>query len=85
MEVFVDLFLLFLLFYFILFYFCRATVRETIIPYAVSWYTGEAWRSRVEYIDIDDDDDQEEEEEEDSSDENDDDDDSDDDDDDDNE
>ncbi|KAK9944173.1 hypothetical protein M0R45_009751 [Rubus argutus] len=35
-----------------------ATVRETIIPYAVSWYTGEAWRSRVEYIDIDIDDDE---------------------------
>ncbi|KAM5562546.1 hypothetical protein ABKV19_017656 [Rosa sericea] len=40
-----------------------STIRDMIIPYAVSWFTGEAWRSRDEYSDTEDDDDEDDDDE----------------------
>ena len=58
-------------------FYCRSTIRDKIIPHAVSWFTGEA--AQDEYGDIDDDeddideDDEEDEDEDDEEDEDDDD------------
>lgn len=43
--------------------FYRSTIRDKIIPHAVSWYTGEA--AQDEYGDIDDDEDDEDDEDDD--------------------
>jgi len=59
----------------VLFTFCRSTIREKIIPRAVSWFTGEAMEAEDFEIDDDEEDDiDEDEDEEDEEDEEDDDD-----------
>lgn len=41
---------------------CRDTIREKLIPHAVSWYTGEAIEAEFDDEDEDDDDDEDEDE-----------------------
>ena len=47
---------------------CRSTIRDKIIPHAVSWFTGEAVQGD-EFADIEEDDDEDEDDEEDDEDE----------------
>lgn len=51
------------------FAFCRSTIRDKIIPRAVSWFTGEAMEAEDFEIDGDEEDDIEEDDEEDEEDE----------------